>query len=84
MEERGKPPGFAGSRRGEIGDRMLAEEYREEVSGARNLMCHTGFGQRLRQQIGEAVGIGIQRRVHRVTGVTQGGQTGGHRDRISR
>ena len=47
-------------------------------------MGDPGVGQRLRQQRGQPVGVGIQGGVHGVVGMPERGQTRRHGDRVPR
>ena len=47
-------------------------------------MRHTGIRQRLGEQPGQSVGVGVQRGVDRVVGGPQRCQPGGHRHRVTR
>ena len=61
MEERRIAPRLAGPRGREIGHRRLGEEHAEHVAGPRNLVRHTGIRQRVGEQPGQAIGVGVQR-----------------------
>ncbi len=60
MKERREPPGLAGASGGEVGDRLLGEEHRQEVAGPGDLMRYPRGVQRPGQQAGQAVGGGVQ------------------------
>src|SRR6202022_1543879 len=78
VEERRVSPGLAGFGGGEVIDRAVAKEYREEVSCLRNSMWHTGFRERTMKHLDEPVGVAIECRVDVVVSRAQCRQAGGH------
>ena len=84
MEERGETPVLAGFGSGEVPHPLVGEEHRQETAGTRNLMDDSGLRQGAGEQSGQPVGVGVEGGVHRIVGVAQCGQAGGHGHRVTR